>query len=77
MAQGEREIIPAAIVSRRLITFILDPEKERENKLRLKEFKAQGKYKYTKEDWAATMREHRRYKQQLYRDGEIKESGDE
>ena len=74
---SQRQLAAMFGVSRRLITFILDPEKERESKLRLKEFKAQGKYKYTKEDWAATMREHRRYKQQLYRAGKIKESGDE
>lgn len=59
-------------VSRRLITFILDPEKERRNKERAKELRAEGRYKYTKEEWASVMREHRRYKQTLYTDGKIK-----
>ena len=74
---SQRQLAAMFGVSRRLITFILDPDKEKSNKARLKESKAKGKYKYTKENWAATMREHRHYKQQLYCDGEIKESGDE
>lgn len=74
---SQRQLAAMFGVSRRLITFILDPDKEKNNKARLKESKAKGKYKYTKENWAATMREHRHYKQQLYCDGEIKEFGNE
>lgn len=74
---SQRKLAAMFGVSRRLITFILDPDKEKSNKARLKESKAKGKYKYTKEKWAATMKEHRHYKQKLFCDGKIKESADE
>ena len=61
-------------VSRRLITFVLDPEKEKKCRENCKKRKAAGLYKPTKEEWAETMREHRRYKQSLYIQGKIKPS---
>lgn len=54
-------------VSRRLIQFVLFPE-------RLATVNYAGhwkKYKPTKKHWAKTMREHRRYKQSLYTHGVI------
>ena len=56
-------------VSKRLIQFILHPDRMEANRQRLKEHKAE--YRPTKEEWARTMREHRRYKQELYLKGEI------
>lgn len=43
-----------------------------ENKESLKQRKAEGRYKPTKAEWAATIREHRRYKEQLKKKGDIK-----
>lgn len=58
-------------VSRRLISFILDEEKAKRAAEQLKARRADGRYKPSKEQWAETMREHRRYKQKLYIDGKL------
>lgn len=58
-------------VSRRLITFVLNPEKERRSRENFKKRKSMGMYRPTKEEWAKTMREHRRYKHQLNMEGKI------
>lgn len=64
-------------VSRRLISFILFPEKAIKSANQFKERRADGRYKPSKEEWAKTVREYRRYKQNLYLKGELKEeSGD-
>lgn len=63
-------------VSRRLIQFITDEEKLKRHKELSKVRKADGRYKPTKEEWAKTVREHRRYKQELYLKGELKEDND-
>lgn len=68
---SQRKLAAMFGVSRRLITFILDPEKEKKNKERIKRLKQEGRYKYTKEQWAETMKEHRRYKEKLHKDGLI------
>jgi transcriptional regulator with XRE-family HTH domain len=68
---SQRELAAMFGVSRRLITFIIDPEKEKRNKQRAKELRAEGRYKYTKDEWASVMRQHRRYKQTLYNNGKI------
>lgn len=68
---SQRKLAAMFGVSRRLITFILDPEKERKSKERLRQLKKDGRYKPTKEEWAETMREHRHYKHQLNVDGKI------
>lgn len=52
-------------VSRRLIQFILDPVKLQRNK------ELHKPHIYTKEEWAEVMRNHRRYKQTLYKEGKI------
>jgi DNA polymerase IIIc chi subunit len=64
-------------VSKRLIIFICKPEIQQKARERFKKYKAEGRYKPTKEEWAETMKEHRHYKQKLFCDGKIKESADE
>jgi ribosome-binding protein aMBF1 (putative translation factor) len=68
---SQRKLAAMFGVSRRLITFILDPEKEKRNKIRAKELRQEGRYKYTKDQWADVMRDHRRYKNKLHKDGLI------
>lgn len=68
---SQRQLAAMFDVSRRLITFILDPEKEKHNKAIQKKHKMEGRYKYTKEQWAEVMREHRLYKERLHKDGII------
>lgn len=70
---SQRTLAKEYNVSRRLITFILDDEKQKRNAELLKERKLDGRYKPTKEEWAKTVREYRRYKQELYLKGELKE----
>lgn len=70
---SQRTLAKKYNVSRRLITFILDDKKQKRNAELLKERKLDGRYKPTKEEWAKTVREHRRYKQELYLKGELKE----
>ena len=65
---SQRKLAAMFGVSRRLITYILDPEKEKKNKERIKRLKQEGRYKYTKEQWAEVMREHRHYKEKLHKD---------
>lgn len=52
------------------------PEKAIKSAKQLKERKADGRYKPSKEEWANTVREHRRYKQSLYVKGELKEESE-
>lgn len=59
-------------VSRRLIQYVLDPEKLTENK-RLREERGGSKQYYDKEKHREYMKDHRRYKQDLYIKGEIYE----
>ena len=68
---SQRQLAAMFGVSRRLITFVLDPEKEKQNKALQKQHRLEGRYKNTKEQWAEVQREHRRYKQQLHKDGLI------
>lgn len=58
-------------VSRRLISFVLDDEKAKRAAEQLKQRRADGRYKPSKEQWAATMKEHRQYKQRLYMEGKL------
>ena len=68
---SQRQLAREYGVSRRLITFIIDPDKLEASRQRLKQSKAKGLYKPDKRKWAATVREHRQYKQQLYKQGKI------
>lgn len=71
LIQSQRKLAEMFGVSRRLVTFILDPDKEVDNKELQKEKRKKGYYKPTKKQWADTIREHRRYKQGLYLQGVI------
>ena len=69
---SQRKLAAEYNVSRRLITFVLDEEKAKKAAEQLKERRADGRYKPSKEEWAATIREHRAYKQSLYVKGKLK-----
>ena len=73
---SQRKLAGEYNVSRRLITFILDEEKYERAKEQLKERRADGRYKPTNEEWAETIREHRKYKQNLYLQGKLKEESE-
>jgi hypothetical protein len=59
-------------VSKRLIQFILDPEKQKRN-LELREERGGSKIYYDKEKHNESVKKHRRYKQKLFIKGKIKE----
>ena len=67
---GQRPLAKQFGVSRGLIQTIVNPEIAEAKKKRIKEHWRD--YRPTKEEWAATMREHRHYKQELYVKGELK-----
>lgn len=60
-------------VSRRTIQMILDPELKERLYEASKRRHSDGRYAYSKEEWAAVQREHRAYKQKLYVEGLLKE----
>lgn len=61
-------------VSKSTILYIVNPERREKVRQRTKEHWRD--YRPTKEEWAETMREHRRYKQGLYLAGELTTKGD-
>ena len=69
---SQRKLALEYNVSRRLISFILDEEKAKIVAEQFKARRADGRYKPAKEEWAETIREHRRYKQKLYKEGKLK-----
>ena len=71
---SQRQLAREYNVSRRLITFVLDPQKAARNAELLKIRKADGRYKPTKGEWANTMREHRHYKEKLFREGKLEDN---
>lgn len=68
---SQRQLAREYGVSRRLITFIVSPENEERNRKLLKKRKAKGCYKPDRKKHAETIREYRRYKQNLFREGKI------
>lgn len=68
---SQRELARMYGVSRRTIQFILDPQKLIENKKRREERGGWKQY-YNREDQTISIREHRKYKQELMLKGEIK-----
>lgn len=58
-------------VSKRLAIFVCCPDKEETARRQFKERRKDGRYKTTNEEWAETIREHRRYKQKLFTDKKI------
>lgn len=69
---SQRKLAEEYHVSRRLISFVLDEEKYKRCAEQLKERRADGRYKYSKEEWNKIMKEHRRYKNKLYIEGKLK-----
>ena len=74
---SQRKLAAEYGVSRRLITFVISPEKEERCRLQFKERRKDGRYDVTKKERASIQREHRRYKQALYIKGVLKEDEDE
>lgn len=68
---SQRALASEYDVSRRLITFITDPKKHEEN-LRRRDERGGSMQYYNKEVNTQKIREHRRYKQELYVKGELK-----
>lgn len=66
---GQRPLAKQFGVSRSLIQIIVNPEIAEKKKQRIKDHWKD--YRPIKEEWAATIREHRRYKQELYLKGEL------
>lgn len=58
-------------VSKSLIILVCNPDIAERKSLAFIERSREGRYKPDKEKWAATMREHRAYKQKLYNEGKI------
>lgn len=67
---SQRALAKAYGVSRRTIQFILHPKKLEENKKRREERGGWTQY-YDPSTWPETMKEHRRYKQDLKLQGKI------
>ena len=66
---GMRPLAKQFGVSRATIQIIVNPQRAEAVKQRSKEHWRD--YRPSKEEWAETMREHRRYKQELYLKGEL------
>lgn len=66
---GTRPLAKQFGVSRSLIQVIVNPNIAERHKKRMQEHWRD--YRPSKEEWAATMREHRHYKQELYLKGEL------
>lgn len=58
------------VCSRRLIQFIIFPERKAHGARLFKERRKDGRY-YNKNKWRLYMRTHRRYKQKLYLKGQL------
>ena len=69
-AYSQRELAAMYGVSRRLITYIVDPNKEKKM-LEAREARGGWKQYYSKDKWREQMKSHRRYKQELYIRGEL------
>ena len=67
---GQRPLAKQFGVSRSLIQIIVNPNIAEAKRKRIKEHWRD--YKKPKEEWAATMREHRQYKHKLYVEGKLK-----
>lgn len=58
-------------VSKSLIIMVCNPDIDERKRLAFIERSREGRYKPDKEEWAATMREHRQYKEKLHKEGKI------
>lgn len=73
---SQRSLAREYKVDRRTIQFTIDQKKYDRAREQFKERRKDGRYKYTKDEWAAVMRDHRHYKQQLYIDGKLDAGAD-
>ena len=58
-------------VSKSLIILVCNPDIAERKRIASMERHREGRYVYTKEEWAAIMREHRAYKEKLHKEGKI------
>lgn len=58
-------------LAKKLIIMVCNPDIAERNRKASIERHREGRYTPTKEEWAATMREHRQYKEKLYKEGKI------
>lgn len=68
---GIRELARKYGVDKRLIQFIIYPERQQKN-LEDREKRGGSKQYYNKDKWKETMREHRAYKKELLKKGLLK-----
>lgn len=66
---SQRSLAKEYGVSRKLVSLIVDPAAKRRNDERIKQHWRD--YRPTKTQWAATVREHRAYKQKLFLSGQL------
>lgn len=69
---SQRQLARKFGVSRRLITFYVDPERHARHKERYAERQAEGIY-YNRDKHREQIKKHRRYKQQLKLEGKLHE----
>lgn len=64
-------------VSKSLIAMIVNPEKKERCRMQFIERRKDGRYNSSKEQRAKIMKEHRRYKHNLYKEGKIQSDDNE
>lgn len=70
---SQRQLANEYGVSRRLIVFVVHPERYERAKKITAQHHREGRYDTSKEEHARIVREHRRYKQRLYIAGNLKD----
>lgn len=70
---SQRKLAEKYRVSRRLISFIINPEKYEQSKKQFAERQKDGRY-YDREKHREYMRRHRQHKKKLYQEGLLKEN---
>lgn len=70
---SQRQLAKEYSVSRRLISFVICPDKYERVKEQTAQRHREGRYDVSKEEHARIIREHRRYKQSLYIAGDLKD----
>lgn len=58
-------------VSKSLIILVCNPDIAERKRIASRDRHREGRYKYTKEEWARIVREHRAYKHSLYKENKI------
>ena len=73
---SQRELAKKYNVSRRTITFCIDPEKQKRN-LEMRKKRGGSKIYYNKNKNTIAMKKHRQYKQELYLQNKLKKKENE